>query len=121
MNSFNFEIVLNYTMNRFKISPPTSYSALIEIIKEKFDLVAINKLVFEDDDEDITIKQESDYLKLLDLADSNEYKEIELIIKSDEEKKAKKKKSLRKRSSLAYTNPSRAGTGNDDCLNGIIS
>jgi hypothetical protein len=120
MDSVNFEIVLNYTMVTFPIKPPNSYQSLIEIIKEKFDLTIVNKLVYNDDDnEEIAIKQDSDYLKFLDFVDANELKEIDLIIKSDESKKLKAKKSLRKRSSVY--NPMSNGHGasyGDDCLNG---
>jgi hypothetical protein len=123
MDSLNFEIVLNYTMKTFQIKPPNSYQSLIEIIKEKFDLTIVNKLVYNEEDEEISIKQDSDYLKFLDFVDANELKEIDLIIKSDETKKLKAKKSLRKRSSIhkPSTNMPTASYGKDDnSLNGKI-
>jgi hypothetical protein len=121
MDSLNFEIILNYTMKTSSIKPPNSYLALTEIIKEKFDLTIVNRLVYIDDDEEIEIKQDSDYLKLLDYVDANELKEIDIIIKSDETKKLKAKRSLRKRSSVhkPYSNAQTASYG-DDCLNGKI-
>ncbi len=120
MDSLNFEIVLNYTMKTCTIKPPNSYMALIEVIKEKFDLTSVEKLLYEDEDEEIVIRQDSDYLKLLDHVDANELKEIDLIIRSGETKKLKAKKSLRKRSSIckAYSNGQPAHYGND-CLNGM--
>jgi hypothetical protein len=119
MDSLNFEIILNYTMKTFSIKPPSSYMSLIEIIREKFDLTIVNRLVYIDDDEEIEIKQDSDYLQLLDYVDANELKEIDVIIKSQETKKSKAKKSLRKRSSIhkPYSNAQSASNG-DDCLNG---
>lgn len=108
-------------MTTFPIKPPNSYQSLIEIIKEKFDLTIVNKLVYNDEDDEIAIKQDSDYLKFLDYVDANELKEIDLIIKSDDGKKAKAKKSLRKRSSIhkVSSNAHTASYG-DDCLNGKI-
>ena len=119
MDSLNFEIVLNYTMKTFTIKPPNSYSALIEIIKEKFDLTSVKKLVYENEDEDIAIRQDTDYLKLLDYAEKNELKEIDVIIRSDETKKSKPKKSLRKRSSICkpYFN-AQTTSYDDNCING---
>ena len=52
MDSLNFEIILNYTMKTFSIKPPSSYMSLIEIIREKFDLTIVNRLVYLDDDEE---------------------------------------------------------------------
>lgn len=120
MDSINFEIILNYTMKTFSIKPPSSYMSLIEIIREKFDLTIVNRLVYIDDDEEIEIKQDSDYLQLLDYVDANELKEIDVIIKSQETKKSKAKKSLRKRSSIhkPNSNTQAAASYGDDCLNG---
>ena len=107
-------------MKTFTIKPPNSYMALIEVIKEKFDLTSVEKLLYEDDDDEIVIRQDSDYLRLLDHVDANELKEIELVIRSGETKKLKAKKSLRKRSSMCKTYSSGQPTRNeDDCINGM--
>jgi hypothetical protein len=119
MDSFNFEIILNYAMNTFSIKPPTSFKSLLEIAKEKYDLAIVNKLVYYDDDEEVVIGNDSEYLTLLDYVEANSLKEVDVIIKSDEGK-SKRKKSIRKRSSAAVKAPIRNEniSTDDGCLNG---
>jgi len=90
MNNFNFEFVLNYSMQTFQIKPPMSFHALVEIAQERFDLTKIIEFFLED--EDNHIKSESDYFELLNFAENSGLNEIELIVKSGENK-AKRKKS----------------------------
>lgn len=117
MDSFNFEIVLNYAMEFFSIKPPSSLSALLEITKEKFDLTKISRLVYiNEDDEEIKLSTDSDYMNMFDYVDNNNLTEIELIVKSDGDK-SKRKKSLRKRSSMNKI-PSSGFTQGDGCVNG---
>jgi hypothetical protein len=92
MEEFNFEIILNYCISTCVIKPPTSMNSLFQVVSEKFDIAEINKIVYVDDDEEICITNESDYLNLFDFVDANQMKEVEILIKSDQEK-AKRKKS----------------------------
>lgn len=95
-HGFGFEFVINFSMDIFQIKPPMSFGQLVEITKERYDLKQINEFYL--DEEEITIANDSDYLKLLDWADNSGMKEIELIIKSKDKKKGRKQ-SLRKISS----------------------
>jgi len=90
---FAFEFIINFSMDTFQIKPPLSFAQLIEISKERYDLAKISEFFV--DEEEICISNDSDYLKLLDWADNSGMKEIELIIKSKDNKK-KRKQSLRK-------------------------
>jgi hypothetical protein len=91
--NFGFDFIINFSMDTFQIKPPLSYGQLIEISKERFDLTQITEFFF--DEEEISIRNESEYLKLLDIGDRSEMKEIELIIKCNDQKK-QRKQSLRK-------------------------
>ena len=90
---FGFEFIVNFSMETFQIKPPLSFAALVELSIERFDLVKISEFCV--DEEEISITNDSDYLKLLDWAENSDLKEIELIIKSKDPKK-KRIKSLRK-------------------------
>ncbi len=116
MNSFDFEITLNRGMELLSIKPPLSYNNLLDIAKERYDLTMINKLVYEDDGEDIKISGDTDYLNFLNYVEKEELKEIEILIKG-EGGKGMKRKSSRKQSNIK---PNRQGGAyDDDCINGI--
>lgn len=100
MNAFNFEFVLNHSMQTCQIKPPMSFHALSEIAQERFDLTKI--LEFFVEDEDIHIKSESDYFEFLNWAENSGIGEIELIIKSGENKAKRKKSSSFRKASLSY-------------------
>lgn len=118
MDSFNFEIVLNYGMEQLSIKPPASYNSLIDVVKERFDLALINRLVYFEDDEEIKITNDSDYLTMFDFVENNKLKEIEILIKSDEEKVKKRKKSMRKLSKSTKTVAKNIEKIQDGCING---
>jgi hypothetical protein len=82
--NFGFDFIINHSMDTFQIKPPLSYSQLIEISKERFDLTQITEFFF--DEEEIYIRNDSEYLKILDFGDKSGVKEIELIIKCNYEK-----------------------------------
>ena len=90
---FGFEFIINFSMDILQIKPPMSFGQLVEIAKERYDLTQINEFFV--DEGEISISNDSDYLKLLDWADNSGTKEIELIIKSKDLKK-ERKQSLRK-------------------------
>ena len=100
MNNFNFEFILNYSMQTCQIKPPMSFHALSEIAQERFDLTKITELVL--DDEDIHIKSESDYFECLNWADNSGLAEIELVVKSGENKAKRKKSSSFRKASISY-------------------
>ncbi len=117
MEQFNFEITLNYCLNTCTIKPPNCYSALLEIITQKFDVSNLDKLVYYDDEDEIRISTESDYFKLFDYVDKNSIKDIEIIIKSEQDK-SNRKKSTRKKSKHILPPSKTKHVGQDDCLNG---
>ncbi len=120
MESSKIELVLNYGMDTFAINPPSSFSSLVDIAKEKYDLTIINRFVYYDEGEEIKLTNDSELLKLLDYIDTNDLKEIDIIIKSDESKsKRKKSTSLRKRSSAFKPPVSTGSAQGDDGVNGI--
>jgi|LauGreDrversion4_2_1035121.scaffolds.fasta_scaffold1404162_1 hypothetical protein len=120
MELSSFEVVLNYRMKTFSIQqPPSSFFSLLEIIKEKFDLAIVNRLVYYDEGEEKIIANDPDLIELFDLIDANELKEVELIINSDESKSKKKKSTaLRKRSSAIPVTTSHTTPSDVDCING---
>jgi hypothetical protein len=109
-------------MEQLSIKPPNSYSSLLEIAKEKYQLITINRLVYYDEGDEVKISNESDYLSFFDHVDSNELNEIDIIIKSDDNKsKRKKSTQLRKRSTALKQPASSKVSGFDDnCVNGMI-
>jgi hypothetical protein len=119
MEEFNFEIILNYCMSTCVIKPPTSMNSLFQVVSEKFDIAKINKIVYiDDDDEEICITNESDYLNLFDFVDANQMKEVEILIKSDQGK-VKRKKSQRKNSRITKTSIKEIAINHDEgCING---
>jgi hypothetical protein len=119
MEEFNFEIILNYCMNTCTIKPPSSFTELTQVISEKFDIAKISKVVYQDDDEEINITSESEYLNLFDYVDANNRKEIEIIIKSDSHERGSRKKSTRKHSkTIKAPIKQKALNHYDGCING---
>ncbi len=100
MNDMNFELVLNYSMETFQIKPPMSFKALTEIAQVRFDVFIIKEFHFED--EDIHIKSESDYFEFINWAEKSGLVEIELLVKSGENKAKRKKSSSFRKPSLSY-------------------
>lgn len=121
MEEFNFEIVLNYRMECFDIKPPTSYQSLIEIAKEKYDLNIIRHLGYfeEDEDNEIKIAGESDYLALFDYVEAKKLNSVSIVIKSDEQK-GKRKKSIRKSSKAHKPSVTNQKESNSGCINGNV-
>jgi hypothetical protein len=119
MSSFNFEIVLNYAMNTCSIKPPSSFAALMEIVQEKYDLTKVSKITYYDEDDEVKVENDSDYLNMFDYISGNDLKELEMIVKS-EEQKVKRKKSLRKNSRNSKPPTTSVQSTNDEgCINGI--
>jgi hypothetical protein len=118
MNEFNFEISLNYIMQTCTIKPPNSYTALLEVIGEKFEVTNIDKLVYNTEDSEIRISNDSDYFALFDYVDKNGIKDIEIIIKSEQDKPNRKKSGRKKSKHLPPTKTKHAAT--EDCLNGKV-
>ena len=100
------------------IKPPNSFSSLVEIAQEKYDLTKINKFLYVDqeDDEEIKISDDSEYLQFLDHVDKHKLKEIEIIIKSDESKN-RRKTSMRKWSNIKPP-VTRSVRHEENCING---
>ncbi len=119
MEQFSFDITLNYCLNTCTIKPPNSYSALYEIVTQKFDISKLEKLVYYDADEEITISNEADYFKLYDYVDKNSIKDIEILIKSDQDKSSRKK-STRKKSKNLLNKTKNKHVAQVDCLNGKL-
>jgi hypothetical protein len=120
MNSFNFEITLNYAMDTFSIKPPLSYTSLVDVTKEKFDLAIVNRMVYYDDEDEVNLTNDTDYLNMFDFVELKRLTEIDIIVKSDDQK-IRRKKSLRKRSSI--NRPPVLNTiglkSEEGCVNGI--
>jgi hypothetical protein len=118
MEQFDFEITLNYCLNQCTIKPPNSYSALLEIISEKFEVSKIDKLVYyNNNNTEIKISNESDYFKIFEYIDKSSIKDIEILIKSEQDKTSRKK-SARKKSKNNLPTSKAKHAAQDDCLNG---
>ena len=94
MDAFNFEIILNYKMVTSAIKPPASYSCLVDVAKEKFDLKIINRMVFINDDSEVKISNDSEYLKLFDYVVENNLTEIENLKLIEKEKEKERRAHL---------------------------
>ena len=100
MESFPFDFSLNYKMENCNIKPPANFSLLSEVISEKYDLKISNIFFIDDNGAEKPIKNDTDYSNLLMSASEQNVKEVEIIIKSNEDMSQKRKKSMRKRSSM---------------------
>ena len=100
MESFPFDFCLNYKMENCNIKPPANFTLLSEVVAEKYDLKITNIFYVDESGVEKPIKNDIDYSNLLMVASDLGVKEIELIIKSNEDMSQKRKKSMRKRSSM---------------------
>ena len=100
MESFPFDFCLNYKMENCNIKPPANFTLLSEVVAEKYDLKITNIFYVDESGVEKPIKNDIDYSNLLMVASDLGVKEIELIIKSSEDMSQKRKKSMRKRSSM---------------------
>lgn len=119
MNDFNFEFLLNHSMQTCSIKPPLSFHALLEIAQERFDLTKITEFYFQD--EDIKISNESDYFDFLNWSENSQLKEIEIIVKSGDSKAKRKKSSSFRKISQSYKPPTSSYNNyapDDDTVNG---
>lgn len=119
----SFEIILNHGMGQFSIKAPNSFSNLLEVVLQKFDLTIVNHLTYYKDSKEIIISNDNDYFNLWEYVFQNEMTEIELYVKSDESAKAKRKlsKNLRKVSNTIKPKPTtKVASSDDNCVNGKI-
>ena len=103
MEPFPFDLLLNYKMENCSIKPPANFSLLSEVIAEKFDLKISNIFYVNENGQETLIKDDNDYAQLLGESCDNGVTEIEIVIKSNEDMSQKRKRSLRKRSTLKDT------------------
>lgn len=103
MESFPFDFCLNYKMENCNIKPPANFTLLSEVVAEKYDLKIANIFYADESGVERPIKNDIDYSNLLMGASDLGVKEVELIIKSNEDMSQKRKKSMRKRSSMKQT------------------
>ena len=100
MDDFPFLLNLNYKMNDFEIKPPNNLSHLKEIATEKYDLKIAEMFYVTEDGEEKDLQNEEDYMELIQYATDNELKQVEILIKKNENVSEKRKESLRKKSSM---------------------
>lgn len=97
MSNFGFEIVLcQNDFNTLVIQPPHSFSLLVEIAQEKFNIPKVDLFYFDDDNEKIILKSEEVYFQMFNFVAKNEMKEVTIHISGDD--KFKKKTANRKNS-----------------------
>lgn len=104
MDDFPFLLNLNYKMNDFEIKPPNSLSHLKEIATEKYDLKIAEMFYVTEDGEEKELENEEDYLELIQYATDKDLKQVEIVIKKNENTSQKRKESLRKKSSMKNEN-----------------
>ena len=110
MDDFPFLLNLNYKMNDFEIKPPSNLFHLKEIATEKYDLKIAEMFYVTEEGEEIELQKEEDYLDMIQYATDNDLKQIEIIIKKNENISERRKESLRKKSSMKneYENPGKS-------------
>lgn len=116
-----FEITLNYEKEMHSLNPPSTLKSLLETTKKKFDLVLINKLTYMDEDEEVRLSNETDYLNLFDYVEKENLPKIDLHIISYEGKSRKKTESTFNK--WAYLRPQVYERGlqsnlSNGCING---
>jgi len=104
MDSFPFNFTINYKMEIFKLKPPSNFTLLKEATCEKFDITICNIFYIEESGYEKEIKNDEDYINLINILTEEKYSEIELIVKTEKDISKHRKVSLRKRSSMRENN-----------------
>ena len=104
MDSFPFTFSINYKMEIFKLKPPSNFTLLKEATCEKFDITMCKIFFIDESGFEKEIKNDNDYLNLINILTEDRYSEIELIIKTEKDISKHRKVSLRKRSSMRENN-----------------
>ncbi len=102
MESFPFNLSLNYKMEVVTIKPPSNFTLLSEVICEKYDL-HYAYIFYDNDLGETEIKNDTDYVNFLNFATDEKLDEIEIHIRSDDQMSQQRKLSLRKRSTMKQT------------------
>ena len=111
----NCEMILHFGVNFVVIKPPNSHSALVEVAKDKFDLLYANFAYFDDDEDELELRDDQDYIRVLDFIDANELKEIDIYIEGD--KRGKNKQSRKNSRKFSFENQdyqTYGGNGEED-------
>ena len=114
MDEFPFMINLNYKMSDFEIKPPSSLYHLKEVACSKYDLKLAEMVYITEEGEQKPLDTEEQYFEMISYATGNELKQIEIVIKKNENTSERRKESLRKKSSMKneYENLNRKGKSN---------
>ena len=114
MDEFPFMINLNYKMSDFEIKPPSSLYHLKEVACSKYDLKLAEMVYITEEGEQKPLDTEEQYFEMMSYATGNELKQIEIVIKKNENTSERRKESLRKKSSMKneYENLNRKGKSN---------
>ena len=114
MDEFPFMINLNYKMSDFEIKPPSSLYHLKEVACSKYDLKLAEMVYINEEGEQKPLDTEEQYFEMISYATGNELKQIEIVIKKNENTSERRKESLRKKSSMKneYENLNRKGKSN---------
>ena len=114
MDEFPFMINLNYKMSDFEIKPPSSLYHLKEVACSKYDLKLAEMVYITEEGEQKPLDTEEQYFEMISYATGNELKQIEIVIKKNENTSERRKESLRKKSSIKneYENLNRKGKSN---------
>ena len=114
MDEFPFMINLNFKMSDFEIKPPSSLYHLKEVACSKYDLKLAEMVYITEEGEQKPLDTEEQYFEMISYATGNELKQIEIVIKKNENTSERRKESLRKKSSMKneYENLNRKGKSN---------
>ena len=114
MDEFPFMINLNYKMSDFEIKPPSSLYHLKEVACSKYDLKLAEMVYITEEGEQKPLDTEEQYFEMISYATGNELKQIEIVIKKNENTSERRKESLRKKSLMKneYENLNRKGKSN---------
>jgi hypothetical protein len=101
-------------MSDFEIKPPSSLYHLKEVACSKYDLKLAEMVYITEEGEQKPLDTEEQYFEMISYATGNELKQIEIVIKKNENTSERRKESLRKKSSMKneYENLNRKGKSN---------
>ena len=93
MEEFPFHLTLNYKMdNSTEIKVPYSLNLLRQVIIEKYDLIKIPEIYYENEDGyEIKLSDENDYVELINYTSNKNLSVVEIIIKDSEDISKKRK------------------------------
>ena len=85
MEDFPFNFNLNYKIEDYIVKPPSSYLQLKEMAAKKYDINIEEMVYIPEEGQEMVIKNDQDYIDLIEYATNNNLKEVDIVINREKE------------------------------------